>query len=231
MAAGTSPPGSSGGGTRPVDVVPVPAALFGPLLERVTDVTTLRCALRAVFVLHRKQGRPSVVTARELADDPVLGLGGDETAAERALESLAELGVLLRASTGDGGAGYCMDTPANRRVVSATGARADGALAGRDAMAPLDGDVGDRPNVFRIYEENIGVITPMAAERLKDMEAEYPPEWIAEAFGQAVLANARNLRYVEAVLRRWRDDGRGDGTAGGRAGSVRASEIVRRPGR
>ena len=123
MAAGGSPPGSAGGGTRPVDVVPVPAALFGPLLERVTDVTTLRCALRAVFVLHRKQGRPSVVTARELADDPVLGLRGDEPAAERALESLAELGVLLRASTGDGGAGYCMDTPANRRAVSATGAR------------------------------------------------------------------------------------------------------------
>ena len=108
---------------------------------------------------------------RELADDPVLGLRGDEPAAERALESLAELGVLLRASTGDGGAGYCMDTPANRRVVSATGARADGALAGRDAEAPLDGDVGDRPNVFRIYEENVGVITPMAAERLKDMES------------------------------------------------------------
>ena len=105
MAANGSPPGSAGGGTRPVDVVPVPAALFGPLLERVTDVTTLRCALRAIFVLHRKQGRPSVVTARELADDPVLGLGGDESAAERALESLAELGVLLRASTDDGGAG------------------------------------------------------------------------------------------------------------------------------
>ena len=101
MAAGTSPPGSAGGGNRPVDVVPVPAALFGPLLERVTDVTTLRCALRAVFVLHRKQGRPSVVTAAELADDPVLGLGGDEPAAERALESLAELG---RAAAGvDGG--------------------------------------------------------------------------------------------------------------------------------
>ena len=64
MAAGTSPPGSAGGGNRPVDVVPVPAALFGPLLERVTDVTSLRCALRAIFVLHRKQGRPSVVTAR-----------------------------------------------------------------------------------------------------------------------------------------------------------------------
>ena len=219
------------GQTRPVDVVPLPAALFGPLLERVTDLSTLRCALRAIFVLHRKQGRPSVVTARELADDPVLGLGGDEATAERELETLAAHGLLLRAPSDPGGAAYCLDTPANRRVLSATGARTDGGRSERDAVAPLDASVEERPNVFRIYEENIGVITPMAAELLKDMEAEYPPEWIAEAFGLAVLANARNLRYIEAVLRRWRDDGRGDGTAGGRAGSVRASEIVRRPGR
>lgn len=223
MAAG-------GGPTRALDVVPVPAALFGPLLERVTDLDTLRCALRAVFVLHRKQsaperrGRPSVVTAGELAADPALGLGGDEAAAERALELLAADGVLLRAP-----AGYCLDTPANRRLLAAGRAAGDG--AGRDVEAPVDAGAGAWPDVFRLYEENIGVITPMAAERLKDMEAEYPAEWIAEAFGQAVVSNARNLRYVEAVLRRWRDDGRGDGTAGGRPGAVRASEIVRRPGR
>ena len=222
---------AGGGPTRPVDVVPLPAALFGPLLERVTDVQTLRCALRAIFVLHRKQGRPSVVTARELAADPVLGLGGDEATAERELASLAAHGLLLQAPMDDGGIAYSLDTPANRRALSVTGAIAVGGRTERDAVAPPDASVGERPNVFRIYEENIGVITPMAADLLKDMEAEYPPEWIAEAFGQAVLANARNLRYIEAVLRRWRDDGRGDGTAGGRAGSVRASEIVRRPGR
>lgn len=205
--------------SRPSDVVPVPAALFGPLLERVTDAASLRCALRAIFVLHRKRGRPSVVTAAELAADPVLGLGGDVAAAERALELLAEAGVLVRAE-----AGYCLDTPANRRVL-AGGVH----VAGSDR--PEAAGAGPRPDVFRLYEENIGVITPMAAERLKDMETEYPREWIAEAFGQAVLSNARSLRYVEAILRRWRDDGRGDGTAGGRAGTVRASEIVRRPGR
>ena len=110
------------GQTRPVDVVPLPAALFGPLLERVTDVQTLRCALRAIFVLHRKQGRPSVVTARELADDPVLGLRGDEAAAERELASLAAHGLLVQAPVDDGGAAYCLDTPANRRALSATGA-------------------------------------------------------------------------------------------------------------
>ncbi|MDE2901141.1 MAG: DnaD domain protein [Chloroflexota bacterium] len=220
---------------RPSDVVPVPTALFGPLLERVTDAATLRCALRAIFVLHRKQsapgrGRgPSTVTAAELAADPVLALGGDESAAERGLAALAEVGVLVRAESG-----YCLDTAANRRALASMG-ELDGE-AGRPStvsgrMGVDQAVVGHRPDVFRLYEENIGVITPMAAERLKDMEEEYPSEWIAEAFGQAVVSNARSLRYVEAVLRRWRDDGRGDGTAGGRAGAVRASEIVRRPRR
>ncbi len=212
---------------RPADVVPVPAALFGPLLEGVADVTSLRCALRAVYVLHRKQtsperrGRLVSVTAAELAADPVLGLRGDEGAVEKALAEAAEVGVLLRS-----GAGYCLDTAANRRAVAA-GALSDGAAP--DVEAPVGAAAGARPDVFRLYEENVGVITPMAAERLKDMETEFPPEWIAEAFAEAVVSNARSLRYVEAVLRRWRDDGRGDGAAGGRAGAVRASEIVRRP--
>ena len=215
---------------RPADVVPVPAAVFGPLLERVTDVTSLRCALRAIFVLHRKQtsperrGRLATVTAAELAADPVIG-GVDAAAVEGALATLAELGVLVATE-----AGYCLDTAANRRAV-ASGALADGPSTGSGRTVDEAMPARARPDVFRLYEENIGVITPMAAERLKDMEAEYPPEWIGEAFGEAVASNARSLRYVEAVLRRWRDDGRGDGTAGGRAGAVRASEIVRRPGR
>lgn len=206
---------------RPSEVVPVPAALFGPLLERVTDAASLRCALRAVFVLHRKQGRPAVVTAAELAADPVLGLGGDEASAERALESLAELGVLLRAE-----AGYCLDTPANRRALAA-GTHSGGGAWGAEPSTKAG--TGPRPDVFRLYEENIGLITPMVAELLKDMETEYPQEWIVKAFGEAVRNNRHSLSYVEAILRRWRDDGRGDGTAGGRARKIRVSEAFQRP--
>ena len=215
---------------RPLDVVPAPTALFGPLLERVSDVTSLKCALRAVFVLHRKQiaperrGRLATVTAAELAADPVIG-EVDVATVEGALAELAGLGVLALT-----GAGYCLDTAANRRLLASAGA-IEPAREPVDEVPASGARHDPRPDVFRLYEENIGVITPMAAEKLKDMEEEYPPEWIAEAFGQAVVSNVRNLRYVEAVLRRWRDDGRGDGTAGGRVGAVRASEIVRRAGR
>jgi DnaD/phage-associated family protein len=65
-----------------------------------------------------------------------------------------------------------------------------------------------RPNIFRLYENNIGPLTPMIAEILQDAENTYPPAWIEEAIRIAVENNKRNWRYVEAILRRWQEGGR-----------------------
>ncbi len=67
----------------------------------------------------------------------------------------------------------------------------------------------ERPNIYKLYEENIGPLTPLIADALKDAEAEYPPEWIEEALGEAVKRNKRNWKYVEAILRGWKEEGRG----------------------
>ena len=61
-----------------------------------------------------------------------------------------------------------------------------------------------RPNIFQLYESNIGQLTPMIADELKDAEQEYSSEWIEDAFRIAVQKNARNLRYIRAILERWR---------------------------
>ncbi len=53
--------------------------------------------------------------------------------------------------------------------------------------APLE-----RPNVFKLYEENIGPLTPMIADALKDAENTFSPEWIAEAIELAVKNNKRS---------------------------------------
>jgi DnaD/phage-associated family protein len=63
------------------------------------------------------------------------------------------------------------------------------------------------PNIFELYEQNIGILTPMIADALKAAETEYPTGWIAAALGEAVRANARNLKYVEAILKRWAVEG------------------------
>ena len=76
--------------------------------------------------------------------------------------------------------------------------------AGEDVQLQLE-----RPTVFVLYEQNIGMLTPMIADELRDAERHYPAEWIADAFRQAVLHNKRSWKYVLAILERWRTEGRG----------------------
>jgi DnaD/phage-associated family protein len=65
----------------------------------------------------------------------------------------------------------------------------------------------DMPNIFKLYEENIGPLTPLIADTLKDAEQEYPADWTKEAFTIAVARNKRNWKYIEAILKRWKEEG------------------------
>jgi DnaD/phage-associated family protein len=64
----------------------------------------------------------------------------------------------------------------------------------------------NRPNIYQLYEDNIGALTPIIAELLDEAEKEYSYPWIEEAFKLAVKKDARNWAYVEAILKRWKKD-------------------------
>lgn len=66
----------------------------------------------------------------------------------------------------------------------------------------------ERPNIFVLYEQNIGLLSPLIAEELKEAADRYPAEWIEAAFREAVLYNKRNWKYIRAILRRWETEGR-----------------------
>jgi DnaD/phage-associated family protein len=66
----------------------------------------------------------------------------------------------------------------------------------------------DRPNIFTLYEQNIGLLTPLIAEDLKDAINHYPEEWIEAAFREALQHNKRKWSYISAILRRWETEGR-----------------------
>ena len=67
----------------------------------------------------------------------------------------------------------------------------------------------DSPTIFRLYEQNIGPLTPMIAQRLiKSLEI-YPAEWVEGAFEEAVSYNRRNWRYISRILENWAADGPG----------------------
>jgi DnaD/phage-associated family protein len=71
-----------------------------------------------------------------------------------------------------------------------------------------------RANVFKLYEQNIGALTPMISEELRDLAATYPAQWIEDAIRIAVKNNVRRLKYVLAVLERMRTEGRYEQEAG-----------------
>jgi len=66
----------------------------------------------------------------------------------------------------------------------------------------------ERPNIFVLYEQNIGLLSPLIADELKDAAEQYPADWIEAAFREAVLHNKRKWSYIRAILRRWETEGR-----------------------
>lgn len=61
--------------------------------------------------------------------------------------------------------------------------------------------------IANLYEDNIGIITPVVSEELKDIVKTYPVGWFEEAVKEAVTNNARNLKYILAILKRWAVEG------------------------
>jgi DnaD/phage-associated family protein len=75
-----------------------------------------------------------------------------------------------------------------------------------------------RPNIYVLYEQNIGLLQPLLAQELEDAEREYPSDWIEEAFRIAAANNARNWAYVRSILERWAREGRSGPGQGRRHG-------------
>ena len=61
--------------------------------------------------------------------------------------------------------------------------------------------------ISKLYGDNIGRLTSVIGERLKDIADKYPAGWFEEALKDAVKLEHRNLKYIEAILERWQTDG------------------------
>lgn len=202
--------------------VAVPAPLLGTLLERMDDLAELKCVLRTAALLSQKRERPRFVTLAELQADANLARGvpaaDGRTAADeikRALRKAVRRGVLTYAMTGSGESQqpiFGLNTESDRAALaSIKGARAPSGRA--DYFPPADTD-GERPNIFALYEQNIGVISPMIADELREAEGLYPEDWIEDAIKEAVTRNKRSWRYIAAILDGWEREGKGHGESG-----------------
>jgi DnaD/phage-associated family protein len=77
----------------------------------------------------------------------------------------------------------------------------------RSKRSDLDRPPDPTPEVAAAYDENIGPVTPLVAKVLVELENKFTTAWLLAAFDEAVRSNGRNLKYIEAILCRWKRDG------------------------
>ena len=182
----------------------LPDVFFQRLLREITALEELKVTLYALWRLEHMDG-PFRALAEADFDAAELGLGAEET--QSGLDAAVTRGSLLRSSHA-GQTAYFINSPQGRAAAQAF------VQAGWPDSATVSSAPLERPNVFRLYEENIGPLTPLIADALNDAESTYPPEWVAEAIDLAVKHNKRNWKYSEAILRRWKDEGRAEKQSG-----------------
>ena len=194
--------GPFSGFPRGVNHTPVPDPLLAELLERIDDVEELKLALRCVWLLNKKNPAQRFLTCDELyADSTVanmLKLYGEDLnqRVSQITECLTKHGVLLQALT-NGQHIYLLNTEAGRQLVLKGGLEYRGPELESVTNKPSENSIA---NIVKVYESNIGVVTPIIAERLRILTHDYQEQEIQDAINVAVGKNARNLRFIEAVL-------------------------------
>jgi DNA replication protein len=195
---------------------PLPNLFFTGLLPQVSSLAELKLILHIFWRLYQKRGALKFVTYKELIGDKTLmeGIEGNSTPAEvlgSALESAVKRGVLLHLvleNEGESPKLYMINNEANRRAIAKlqSGELSLGALP-----QPPPYIKEEKPNIFALYEQNIGLYSPMRAEELKEAEKLYPASWIEEAFKEAVSLNKRSWEYIARILERWSSEGKESG--------------------
>jgi DnaD/phage-associated family protein len=210
---------------------PLPNLFFSHLLPQIDNLVELKAVLHIFWLMYQKRGYPRFATFKELAADKTLMEGINEAdhpteALHNALEQAVNRGILLRLILNKDGQQeelYFINNESGREAIAKL---SSGELSLGGALPQQEPDIkGKKPDIFTLYEENIGLLSPMIAEELKQAEELYPPSWIEEAFKEAVSLNKRSWRYICRILERWAAEGKKSGESRGdfekKAGSNR----------
>jgi len=177
---------------RETDFIPVPDSFFTQAVPKIQDLAELKVVLYVAYLITRKPVHPHLdiigVTYKELkAESCRLSAELGEETLRQALDLAVEHGALLHST------------------LNINGVLEDVYTLTDDSRQP------PAINIFALYEQNVGIITPMIAEELKEAEKLYPPQWIEEAFKEAVTLNKRSWKYIARILERWASEGKDSG--------------------
>lgn len=200
----------------------LPNLFFSHLLPQISDVAELKTTLYLFWIIYNKRGYSRFITYHELAGNPGLMTGlkeEGESADEvlrRALDMAVERGTILHIVIEKNGVredAYFLNTESDRQTVAKI-ENGELNLPGLQVKLPIPAgtEAGELPDIFKLYEENIGMLTPLIADELRAVEKLYPEAWIRDAIREAANQNKRKWSYISAILERWSAEGKSDGT-------------------
>ncbi|MBO9337301.1 MAG: DnaD domain protein [Chloroflexus sp.] len=192
-------------------LIGIPPEFFTDVLPAITKPSELKVTLHLFYRISRLRSRPRRLSWEDLLNDDVLRRSLQTLSALRSFEELLDEGLVSAVRRGtvlhlveprDGRVRnwYLINTSANRawaEQVKASG-----------IVPPADELDGERPSLIELYEQNIGLVTPLLLEELRAASDRYPAEWLEDAIREAVRANVRSWRYIQRMLERWATNGR-----------------------
>ena len=168
------------------------------LLKEIDDAAELKVTLYAIWRIEHIEGHFRAMCETDF-DMESLGMSFEEI--QTGLGKSVERGTLLKAEH-EADVFYFLNSPRGRLAAEAF-AKGQWRESAKIMASPLK-----KSNIFKLYEENIGALTPLLSDMLREAEKNYPSAWFEEAFEIAVSRNIRNWKYVEAILARWKEKGK-----------------------
>jgi DNA replication protein len=196
--------------------VGIPEQFFRHILLDIGNLNELKLTLYIFWRLEGMEGPFRYLHFSELMEDSRLVQSMAKNAEKAkaamvtALNRATRHGAILQADiTVNQGQDkiICLNSPRGRAAVAAI---KKGEWRVIDRLNQSIEIYTEHPNIYQLYEANIGPLTPLMADALRDAEKTYQADWIEDAFRIAVEHNKRNWHYIEAILRRWQDGGRDD---------------------
>jgi DnaD/phage-associated family protein len=193
-------------------MIRIPEEFFTSVLPEIDELAELKVTLYLIWQISMQDGPLRYLRLSGMESDEALlaSLSANPGEARQHLFhglglAIARRTLLCTSPPGDDEARlYFLNTPRSRAAVEALG-RGEW-LPEVESGLPVE--LTEKGNIYQLYEANIGPLTPMIAETLRDAEDAYPNAWIEEALQIAVAKNVRNWRYIAAILERWQNEGK-----------------------
>jgi DnaD/phage-associated family protein len=189
----------------------LPDQFFSELLPEIDDINELKLTIYMLWSAYTQGDYGTAFKVKDFLLDKVFTDGLQAEGREKeeivndSLQKALQRGSIIRVENEkNDDAVYFINSPRGRKAAELLQQESPQQFKS-EVKATLD---IIQPNIFQLYADNIGPLTPIIADELRDAQSSYPAEWIEEAMRLAIKNNVRRWKYIESILNRWQEEGK-----------------------